>query len=411
VKILVVHNRYRSSMPSGEDRVVDQETAALREAGCSVEIFERRSDDIAQMPLTKKAAVPVRMLWNRRAQDDLARVIADSRPDVVHVHNVYPLLGPSALLAARDLAPIVVTLHNYRPMCPTGELFRDGQPCSDCVQRVVPVDALLHRCYRNSAIATVPMVAGALIQRRVWRSAPSAYIFLSGAQQQLLQSLELPEERCFVKHNFVQPISASGQRENLVVFIGRLDERKGVPLLLEAWDRYKDSHEDHTLRLAIVGSGPLDHLVQTWARDRAEVSVLGLRNREECALAASSARAVIVPSTYAEPFGLVVAEAMAAGTPPIAPAFGAFPELIADGIDGVLFGQGDASGLASVLHRVDTDARWCEVLGQGARQTYAERFSPMVNSQQLLTIYRYAIDHPRWAGSTPRVARSQGTMS
>lgn len=112
-RILVVHNRYRSEQPSGEDNVVDQEVALLREAGHRVDRFERRSDDIAEMSLPRKALVPAGVAWNPAARAALTARLRRERPDVVHVHNTFPLLSASVLDACRAAAvPVVATLHN-----------------------------------------------------------------------------------------------------------------------------------------------------------------------------------------------------------------------------------------------------------------------------------------------------------
>jgi glycosyltransferase involved in cell wall biosynthesis len=391
--VLVVHNRYRSSAPSGEDRVVDQETAALATLGCEVERFERLSDEIPSLPLAEKLMVPVRVAWNPSANRALAGAIDAFRPDVVHAHNVYPLLSPSVLYQAATRAPVVVTVHNYRPLCPTGQLFRSGAPCSDCVGRA-PFAAVRHGCYRDSKAATVPMAVATLVQRRAWRDVPSAYIFISAAQRELFSTLGLPEDRCFVKGNLVHASPVDAVTEPLVAFVGRLDEAKGVRLLMEGWDRLLSIRPESGLRLAIAGAGPLDQEVRTWAASHPSVDVLGLLSREQCAELTARARAVVVPSVWQEPFGLVVAEAMAAGTPPIAPAHGAFPELIHDGVDGELFPPGDAGALGRILARVGDEPERFERLGQSARLTHAEQFAPERSMAELLAVYRFAIEHP-----------------
>ena len=132
--VLVVHNRYASAQPSGENKVVDQEVALLREAGHRVEVFERRSDDIGARSLLGKVAVPLLVPWNPAVRTELAARLRTERPDVVHVHNVFPLLSPAVLAACADAGvPAVATLHNYTQVCPPGTLQRDGRPCTECV--------------------------------------------------------------------------------------------------------------------------------------------------------------------------------------------------------------------------------------------------------------------------------------
>ncbi|MGH3451927.1 MAG: glycosyltransferase, partial [Haloechinothrix sp.] len=150
MRVLVVHNRYRSEQPSGEDRVVDQERTLLTGAGHRVSAFERRSDDIAAMSLLEKAAVPFRVPWNPSVRAELAALLREERPDVVHIHNTFPLLSPSVVAACADVGvPAVATLHNYTMVCPPGTLYRDGRVCTDCVG-TSPLHAVGHGCYRGS---------------------------------------------------------------------------------------------------------------------------------------------------------------------------------------------------------------------------------------------------------------------
>jgi glycosyltransferase involved in cell wall biosynthesis len=392
MKILIVHNRYRSGSPSGENRVVDQETEALLRAGHTVEHFERLSDTIEGMSLGRRMLVPGQVLWSSSAARDIGRLLGTFRPDVVHVHNLFPMISPSVLRECRrHLVPTVVTFHNYRPVCPSGDLFRNGAICHDCVGRA-PIPAVVHGCYRGSKVATLPLALSLMGHRQIWQTLPSAYIFISDAQRRLLASLDLPNERSFVKYNLVYPMTIDCETEPLVVYIGRLAELKGLRLLMDAWDRCRPND----LRLVIAGAGPLEDEVSDWAKTQPSVRAPGLLTREECMRLLAQARAAVVPSEWEEPFGLVVAEAMSASTPAIAPAHGAFPELISDGVDGVLFPSGDAGALASLIHEVDANPERFAALGRKARLTYEQRFEPQSNVQQLEAIYRFAIEHPVW---------------
>ncbi|MGH3280474.1 MAG: glycosyltransferase, partial [Trebonia sp.] len=101
MRIVIAHSRYRSAAPSGENRVVDQEITALAEAGHHVELFERRSDDIEEWSRPRKATLPARVIWNGSVGRDLRELLRMRRPDVVHVHNTFPLLSASVLYACR----------------------------------------------------------------------------------------------------------------------------------------------------------------------------------------------------------------------------------------------------------------------------------------------------------------------
>lgn len=199
--VLVVHNRYASAQPSGENNVVDQEVALLREAGHRVEVFERRSDDIGARSLLAKAALPLLVPWNPAVRAELAARLRTGRPDVVHVHNVFPLLSPAVLAACADAGvPAVATLHNYTQVCPPGTLQRDGRPCTECVG-ATPLPAVRHGCYRNSRLATVPLAVSLSVNRRRWWSGVERFFCISAAQRDVLVRSGMPAERLAVKHN------------------------------------------------------------------------------------------------------------------------------------------------------------------------------------------------------------------
>lgn len=422
MRILIAHNRYRSAAPSGENRVVDQESAALRSLGHDVELFERDSDEIEEWPMIKKAALPARVIWNPTTRRELLGALRRFRPDVVHVHNTFPVLSPSILYACRDArVPVVVTIHNYKLVCASGDFFRAGAPCHDCAGGA-SLTAVAHRCYRQSAIATVPPVIAARAHRRAWRNLVSAYVFISASVRQLLAGLDLDPERVFVKHNLV-PDPASGvpggrPRGRQVAYVGRLDQAKGIPLLLRAWDRYRATAGDRGLRLAIAGAGPLGAEVAAWAAERPSVELAGHLSKDACADLVARSRAVLLPSTWEETFGLVAVEAMAAAVPPVAAGHGSFPELITDGVDGALFAPGDVDALARTLRDVDANPDHYAELGLRARATYEARHDPRRNLDQLLDIYRFAADrpagHPARSGggspASPPVATSQHGM-
>jgi glycosyltransferase involved in cell wall biosynthesis len=394
VRIVVAHSRYRSAAPSGENRVVDQETAALAGLGHEVELFERRSDDIDQWPAAAKAALPAAVVWNGAVQRDLRQVLRSRRPDVVHVHNTFPLLSASVLYACRDAGvPVVATIHNYKLACASGDFFRNGAVCHDCAQGL-PVGAIRHGCYRGSRVATAPVVLATVAHRRAWRTLVSAYACISAAQRDLLRGIRLPANRVFVRHNMIpaRP-QAPAIRRPEVIYAGRLDAAKGLPVLLAGWDRYLASGSSG-LSLVIAGSGPLENEVGTWAATRPSVRVVGQLAPDACAAAMAAARAVVLPSAWEETFGLAAVEAMALGVAPVAAAHGAFPEIITDGVDGVLFRPGDPAALAAAFELADTNCAVFQEYGARARKAYEERFEPASSLRGLLDIYRYAIANP-----------------
>ncbi len=395
MRIMLVHNRYRSAAPSGENRVVDQESEALAALGHEVVRFERNSDEIEQWSAARKALLPARVVWNREAHRDLTAALRGHRPDIVHVHNTFPLLSPAVLYACRDAAvPVVATIHNYKLACASGDFFRDGAVCHDCADGL-PVRAVLHGCYRGSRAATAPVALSASMHRQAWKSLVSAYVFISASQRDLLGGLGLAPDRVFVRHNLIPRRSVKQvAREPIMVYAGRLDEAKGLRLLMAGWDCYRGKSGDSGLRLVIAGAGPLGSEVAAWASTRPSVDMVGQLDSARCAELMSRSRAVILPSAWEETFGLVVVEAMAVGVPPIATEHGSFVELITPGVDGVLFRPGDPAALGLAVADAEAHPERYETYGEQARKTYEQRFDPENSLERLIEIYRYAIAYP-----------------
>ncbi|WP_435057114.1 glycosyltransferase [Streptomyces sp. bgisy060] len=409
--VLVVHNRYASAQPSGENNVVDQEVALLRGAGHRVGVFERRSDDIAGLSLRGKAAVPLLVPWNPAVRAELSARLRAERPDVVHVHNVFPLLSPAVLAACADAGvPAVATLHNYTQVCPPGTLQRDGRPCTECVGST-PLPAVRHGCYRNSRLATVPLAVSLSANRRRWWSGVERFFCISAAQRDVLVRAGMPAERLAVKHNFVPDPGASraGAGEHLL-YLGRLAEAKGVRLLMAAWDEIA-ADGGVGVPLVIAGAGPLEREVAAWAADRNDVRFVGLYDPAECRQALARSVAVVAPSTWLEPFGLVIVEAMAAGVPAVAAGHGAFVELVEDGVTGLLHRPGETASLVSCLRRIATEPVRNQEMGRAARLRYEQGFSPTVGLERLVNGYRTAIAGRSGDGDGPSPLGEERTGS
>jgi glycosyltransferase involved in cell wall biosynthesis len=224
----------------------------------------------------------------------------------------------------------------------------------------------------------------------------TAYIFISGAQRDLLAPVGLPSDRSFVKHNFVPPPSSDARiaTEAQVAYVGRLNEAKGAPFLMRAWDAFRARRPRSPLRLVVAGGGEMLAVVANWAASRPSVTLAGHVSRPEVSGILAGSRAVVVPSQWEETFGMVAVEAMAVGTAPVTSAHGAFPELVTDRYDGALFPPTDVEALVDILGDIDDNPRRWDGYGQQGRQTYRSRFSPDAGVARLLEVYRFALQHP-----------------
>jgi glycosyltransferase involved in cell wall biosynthesis len=277
-------------------------------------------------------------------------------------------------------------------VCPPGTLHRDGRICTDCVGHA-PLPAIAHGCYRGSRVATLPMAASVIANRRRWWTGISRFFCISGAQRDLLVGAGMPAERMVVKHNFVTDpgVRRTGDGRH-VLFLGRMTEEKGVRLLMTAWDRLGGALG---IPLILAGTGPMQDEVTAWASGRSDVEYVGLRNKAECRALIAASAVVVAPSTWLEAFGLVVVEAMAAGVPTLAAAHAAFPELVEDGVTGLLHKPDDAESLADRLREIVADPGRNREMGDAARVRYEKDFTPAVGLDRLIAGYEAAIEARR----------------
>ncbi len=388
MRVLVVHNCYRSEQPSGENAVVDDETRLLAEYGCDVERAGLSSDEIAAWPTWRKAALPARVVWSQRGYRLVKAAISGFAPDVVHFHNTFPLLSPSALWAAgRSPARVIQTLHNFRPLCPAATFFRDGHVCEECLGRM-PWPALRHGCYRDSRAATAPLVAANATHRLLdtWLRCVDTFLAPSQFTRGKYVAAGWPAARLAVKYNTVpEDGHARAGPGRGFVCVSRLGPEKGIELVLDAWRIAFPSGE---ASLTIVGSGPSSGALEKRAAGLQGVEFTGQVDRPTAMSILRRARAIVVPSRCYEGFPRVVAEAYSVGVPVIASRLGALAEVVDDGTTGLLSEPGSVDSLARALAAVEQSDELSMRLGRGARSVYERKLAAGPTTLRLLDLYR-----------------------
>lgn len=384
MRILSCHNFYQQ--PGGEDRVYQSEARLLEEHGHDVVRYEVHNDRVGEMGWLR---LGVSTVWNRERSRHLRAVIRHERPDVMHVHNTLPLLSPAVYHAAHlEGVPVVQTLHNFRLCCPKAVLFRDGHVCADCLGRTVAWPAVLHGCYRGSRPATAAVTTMLAVHRGIgtWQYGVDAYIALSEFARRMFIRQHLPVERIFVKRNAVSPDPGIGDGgDGGVVFVGRLSPEKGVATLIAAWEHLPD------VRLTILGDGPLAASVREAARHHSAIRLAGYLAPAEVLEAIGRAACLVCPSECYEGSPLVVAEAFARGTPVIATRTGALEEMVTHGVTGALYPPGDARQLATAVRQLLGDGPRLAAMRRAARAEFDATFSPRVNYESLMNVYRHAV--------------------
>jgi glycosyltransferase involved in cell wall biosynthesis len=289
----------------------------------------------------------------------------------------------------------VLTLHNYRIFCAAGVPLRDGRPCIECLDKRSSLPALRYGCYRDSRFATFPLSFSVALHRRLgtWKNEVDAFVCLTEFQRELMIKAGLAEEVLFVKpHCYLDPPSPLpwGERENKVVFVGRLGREKGVSNLLEAWRMWGDSSP----LLEVIGDGPEEAELRRVAGEAAVRGRVLFRGRlpfGEAQQLLGRAKLVVVPSVSYEGFPMAIREAFAHGVAVVASRIGSIQTLVSEGVNGALFEPGDTADLLSVTRRVWSDDGRMRVLGLGARATFEAKYTADLNHETLMRIYDGAI--------------------
>jgi len=380
-RILSVHNHYRQ--PGGEDQAFTAEASLLRENGHPVSLYEEQNDRIGNGLLTG-----VSVVWNQNSYRKLQALVRRNDIGLVHFHNTFPLVSPSAYYAVRKPGVAVVqTLHNYRLLCPSATLYRSGAVCEECIERRSHGPAVVHNCYRGSRLATAAVATMLGVHRAAgtWSRAVDIYIALSEfARGKFIQG-GIPIDRIAVKPNFVTPDPGIGEGAgDYALFVGRLAPEKGIETLARAWQNLQD------IPLKVVGDGPLSR--GSWPPG---TTLMGHQPRDRVLALMRAARVLVFPSLWYECAPMTILEASACGLPVIASDLGSLPEFVTDHRTGLLFRPGDSTDLATKVRWAFQHPEQLREMRAEARREYESKYTAERNYRMLSAIYDLAIDSTR----------------
>ncbi len=392
MRILVAHNRYQ--FVGGEDAVVRDEVEMFRHQGHSVEKLEQDNDAIRGVGGKLIAAASI--FYSVSSQQRIKRIIHEFRPDIVHVHNLFPMLSPSIVLeASKSGVPVVQTLHNFRMICANALLYRDGAICTDCVGKAFPLDGIVHGCYRGSRAGSAIVTAAYGFHRlaHTW-DCIDKFIAVSDFERGILVGGGLPAEKIAVKPNYsashiyteCRPAAA------FALFAGRLSPEKGIRTLLSAWRSGRIS-----LKLKIAGDGPLADEVRSSVAQNPNIEYLGMQPPEAVYREMAGARFLVFPSEWYETFGRTIIEAFSQGTPVLAADLGGVRELVEEGVTGYRFAAGNSEALAAGVRRFPDGDRY-ELMRQRCREEFLSKFTAETNYGLLMDIYGAAAEARRQRG-------------
>ena len=383
MKLLQVYNQYRSAF-NGEEAVVRQTAAVVERHGGQAQLLMRSSRGI-EGSLASKAHAFWSGIYSRSAYREMERILNSDRPDVVHVHNLYPLLSPSILVACRRASvPVVMSIHNQHLTCPRSEHLYRGRICERCVGGR-EYQCVVQNC-RDNLFESVAYALRSAVARKMgfFHQNVTLFIALSRFAKDRLVAAGFDTDRIVVLPNTVRRLEepVDPAMGTCVAFAGRLSPEKGIDTLLAAAAALPDC----PVRLA--GSGPL--INQTAAQASANVRLLGQLETDELTELYRAARFVVLPSKTFEMCPLVILEAMSNGLPVITSRIGAQGELVRDGVTGMLFEPGDSQDLARKMRELWDNPQRCREMGQAAFAFSAENFGEDIYYRRLTSIYERA---------------------
>ena len=390
ISVLIIHNAYQQF--GGEDSVVEREASLLKMHGNLSRLHIINNHDITG--IFKKITTAVNVIFSIPSYRAVRKLLREVKPDVVHVHNFFPLLSPSVFYACHaEQVPVVFTLHNYRTICPTALLMHDGRVTERSL-KTGPWWALKYRTYKHSWIGTflLCLMIATHKKLRTWTSKVDVHIVLTEFARSKFSKAGFPLAKMVVKPNFVDhQLAHSGFTRAGLLFVGRLSPEKGINTLLDATSLANLNPDD----ILVAGDGPLLPEVS-----ESSVTSLGQLKPSEVQLEMRKSAALLLPSLWYEGFPMVLVEAYACGLPVIASRIGALAELVEDGVTGLLFEPGDPADLADKMQWALRNPSEMERMGKSARRRFEERYTPQQNYQHLMLIYEKAIRTNRQKRST-----------
>lgn len=386
MRILILHNAY--AQRGGEDVVVAAEADALRARGHEVFTLIKESAELHHAK-ARGAMETLLTVHNPAAARELTSALCTLRPDVVHVHNLFPRWGLSALRTLqRESMPTVQTLHNFRWLCAPATLLRDGADCRLCAGGNF-ASAVRYACMHQQRVVSAAYATALTVNRasRLAERAVHSFVCVSSFVRKQYLDAGFATDKLQVKGHFVDSAPGpDGKGDGSIFYAGRMSAEKGLAVLLRAM-----TFLPHAI-LKVAGEGPeRASLEAALTSERARVRFLGRLPHESLLSELRRSSVCVVPSLGSETFGLTALEAFACGRPVVASAAGGLPELVHDGVNGFLVPRADPAALADRIGWLLEHPEAARAFGAAGQALVERAHLPAPNMELLESIYRHAI--------------------
>lgn len=335
----------------------------------------------------EKAQTFGNILYSRIAAKNLNELLKYFRPDIAHLHNIYHHLSPSILpVLKKHGVPVVMTLHDYKLISPNYRLFDKGQIC-ECVKGGRYYNCLKHKCVFNEFLPSLSATIEMYLHKWLKIYEKNVDLFIAPSQFLKNKMVEFGQdaEKITVLPNFINLLSGSTPPlGDYLLYTGRLVEEKGLFTLLEAAKLMPE------VPVRIMGTGPIhnDLFNKITLEQINNVKLVGYKSGTEWQRELDNARGYILPSIWYENYPVSVLEAAVRGKITFASRVGGLPEMIDDGVDGVLFEMGNAKELAQKIKEFWNNEEKLKQLGEKARQRVLQQNNPEKYYQKIMEIYQ-----------------------
>lgn len=386
MKVLIVHNDYGKY--SGEEAVVDKMAAMLRGHGYEVAFYRLTSAGSRETVLGRVHGF-IAGIYSPSGVNGMREALRRERPDVVNVHNLYPFISPAALHEChRAGVPVVMTVHNFRLICPTGLFMRDGRPCELCLERGNEWGCVRYNC-EHSMLKSIGYALRNATARitGAYRRNVSAFACITDFQRQKLVQAGYDANKITVIPNSIEaPNNYEKIDGEYVAYIGRLSYEKGYDILVEVARR----NPHIKFRFAGATRSQNDKLTSD------NVDFVGYLQKVELQEFIKHAKFVVMPSRCYEGFPMAILEAAQYGKPTIGPDHGGFSEIIGRGdiAIGRLFRPGDIDDMEQQVVALWNNNQETAELGRKAFEKLHRKYSSEVVYRQWERLLKSPLQPP-----------------
>ncbi|WP_286756340.1 glycosyltransferase family 4 protein [Roseivirga sp. UBA838] len=381
MKIVQVHNIYQGK--TGEEAVLKEEKLVMEENGHEVVQFIKDNSDLDSFSKLERIRMLLSLNASTKIADEFGQLLDTEKPDVCHVHNTFPIITPVVYEVCRSRKiPVVQTLHNYKMICTNSLLFQKGEVCELCINRSL-YHSIQYKCYRGSYLATAAQAHVIQHHRNkgTWDNLIDKYICLTEFQKQKLVSGGLPEAKAVVKPNFLTQAGTNIEHGSFFLFVGRLNDSKGLQDLLQLFKHNKTS------RFILIGKAEDPAIFKEFRN----VDYLGEQERDVVLEHMRKCKAVLFPSKYYEGMPMVILEAFSHQKPVVARNTGAMSSMIEHEVNGLKYDH--TQDFLKAVERLDKDEDLVESFGKNALKSYFEKYSKDKGYSNLLNIYSSVLSH------------------